>query len=207
MCNSGVGLTPVVDDKIYHFGVCGVINGLAVMRDEETQSLWDHISGECFEGSMAGKRLDFWPVFMTNVSAELTNHPDTMLLKSNYRSLAQLAFSKVLHNRKKIDGYNPIPPMFRKSMNGAVDPRRPESEQGFGIIVGDEGKYYPLASLPKGGEIADEWLGRTLQIKRSALDGVPFATWADDGEAPMQLLTRWYGFSFTYPDCVIFDGE
>jgi hypothetical protein len=29
--------------------------------------------------------------------------------------------------------------------------------------------------------------------------------WADTGEQPMQLLSRWYGFSFTYAGCEIYE--
>ena len=89
-CNSGVGLTPVVDGKVHSFGVVGLANGLAVMRDEETESLWDHITGECFEGPLTGKILDFWPVSITTVAAEGANHTETILLKSGHRSIRSI---------------------------------------------------------------------------------------------------------------------
>ena len=204
MCNSGVGLTPIVDDKTHWFGVCGIANGLAVMRDEETLSLWDHITGEAFEGPMAGRRLDFWPVFMTTVTAVLQKHPDIKLLPSDYRSLGK-SFSGMMH-RKKIEARGRMPRFFRKSMSRDVDPRLEAHAQGLGVIVGEEGKYYPMSAIPKGGRIEDDWLERTLQVERNQLDGVLFARWLDSGEVPMQLLTRWYGFSFTYPGCAIY-GE
>jgi len=40
------------------------------MRDEETESLWDHITGECFDGPLIGERLAFWGVEMTTVEAD-----------------------------------------------------------------------------------------------------------------------------------------
>ena len=36
-------------------------------------------------------------------------------------------------------------------------------------------------------------------------DGVPVATW-DDGSCPVQLFSRWYGFSLTFPQCDIFNA-
>jgi len=181
-------------------------NGLAVMRDEETESLWDHITGECFDGPLTEQRLDFWHVSLTNVTAELTKHPDTILLKSGYRSVKSsvmkvLTGTKLNHNSKGTI----LAPHFRKSMHKEIDSRLPEGEQGLGLMDDlDHGKFYPVKSIPKGGEIEDEWLGRKLRIERNALDGVPFATWVDTNEAPMQLLSRWYGFSFTYPSCEIY---
>ncbi len=177
------------------------------MRDEETGSVWDHITGECFQGPLAGERLDFWHVSLTNVAAELTSHPETILLKSDYRSLKSLVMKLV----SKRLGYNRkgtiLAPRFRKSMHKAIDPRLPEGEQGLGLVDGTEqGKFYPVKMIPKGGEVIDEWLGHKVRINRNALDGVPFATWLETGEQPMQLLSRWYGFSFTYPDCEIYKG-
>ena len=100
-----------------------------------------------------------------------------------------------------------LAPHFRKSMSKEIDPRLPEGEQGLGLMDDlEHGKFYPVRLIPEGGAIEDEWLGRQLRIERNALDGVPFAAWVDTGEAPMQLLSRWYGFSFTYPDCEIYSS-
>lgn len=177
------------------------------MRDEETQSLWDHITGECFEGSLTGNQLSFWPVYLTTVLAERTQHPETILLQSNHRSLQSLFLDKVLirqgviHKEKTI-----LAPNFRRSMSGEIDARLPEHEQGLGIMSEqNEGKFYPMKVIPKTGIIEDKWQGRKLVIERNALDGVPFARWVDADEPPMQLLTRWYGFSFTYPNCEIYE--
>ena len=97
-----------------------------------------------------------------------------------------------------------LAPHFRASMSGPIDNRLPEGEQGLGVMTDDHhAKFYPLRSLGAG-PVADDWLGRTLTITLGEVDGIPSARWADDGKAPMQLLTRWYGFAFTYPDCEIY---
>lgn len=191
---------------MHWFGVPGLANGLAVIRDEETESLWDHITGECFDGPLEGQRLEFWYVSLTNVAAELAAHPDTILLKSAHTSLKSAFMKGVLSKRLSYSNEKTVlAPHFRKSMSQEIDPRLPEGEQGLGLMDDlAHGKFYPVKLIPKGGAIEDEWLERPLRIERNALDGVPFATWVDTGEAPMQLLSRWYGFSFTYPDCEIF---
>lgn len=178
------------------------------MRDEETESLWDHITGECFDGRLAGQRLNFWPVSLTNVAAELASHPDTILLKSGYKSLASLFMKGVLSNRLSYAQEGTmLAPHFRKTMSTAIDARLPEGEQGLGLVDGlNHAKFYPVQLIPKGGAIEDEWLGRPVRIERNPLDGVPAAVWRDTGEIPMQLLARWYGFSFTYPSCEIYVG-
>ncbi|VAW32339.1 hypothetical protein MNBD_CHLOROFLEXI01-1062, partial [hydrothermal vent metagenome] len=154
----------------------------------------------------------FWHVALTNVEAELAHNPNAILLKSNYRSLIKMLMalaSKWLSggrstiNREK----TVLPPRFRGSMSKKIDARLPEGEQGLGVTDGRNiGKFYPMRLLPKGQVVADVWRGRTLLIERGAIDGVPSAKWADGGE-PMQLLSRWYGFSFTYPGCDIYERE
>ena len=202
-----------MNDKVHWFGVPGIANGLAVMRDEQSNSLWDHITGECFEGPLEGERLQFWHVALTTVEAELDRNPNAILLRSGYRSLFKslmnlihttLTGGKSLINRErsKLGGH------FRGSMSKAIDGRLPEDEQGLGIIdEQDNGKFYPMRHLPKGQIVTDLWNGRTVLIERGAIDGVPSATWADGSEPPMQLLSRWYGFSFTYPNCDIYERD
>ncbi len=191
---------------MHHFGVCGLANGLAVMRDEESESLWDHITGECFDGPLDGQQLEFWPVQLSNVTAEVSRHPETLLLKSNYRS-PKSAVMGLLSRRIKVGAEGTmLAPHFRSSMSSDIDPRLPEGAQGLGLITDtNEGKFYPSSAIPKGEAIEDVWLGRPVRIDHDALDGSLSATWTDTGELPMQLMSRWYGFSFTYPGCAIYE--
>ena len=78
---------------------------------------------------------------------------------------------------------------------------------GLGVIVGKRAKYYPMDQIPRGENITDHWGKRIMAIDRSGKDGIPHAAWKDIGETPMQLLSRWYGFAFTYPNCEIYECE
>ncbi len=37
MCNTGVGLTPLVDGKVHHFEFRGVYDGVSILGDRETE--------------------------------------------------------------------------------------------------------------------------------------------------------------------------
>ena len=89
-----------------------------------------------------------------------------------------------------------LPPSFRGTM-GKPDARQPEMEIGLGVVTDGVRRFYPKRSIGEG--IDDEIGGRSLQI-RIGEDAVPVAIW-DNGSRPLQLFTRWYGFSYTYPDC------
>ncbi len=176
------------------------------MRDEETLSLWDHITGECFDGPLSGQRLAFWGTQLTLVAAALAEYPDIILLKSDYKSFGSFVMKNVVHRSVNINANGThLPPGFRNSMSGEIDGRLPYGTQGLGVMDDlNAGKFYPLDAIPQGGTIEDEWLGRPLQVSRGAVDGVLSAVWTDTNEAPMQLTSRWYGFAFTFPDCEIY---
>ena len=190
--------------RVHHFGAIGIINGLAVLADRESGTHWDHITGEAFAGPLAGYRLDAWPVRMTTVRAARWEYPDLIVHASENHGLlaciAQRLYPRFI--------YSPVwlPPPFYASMSRQIDPRLPRLTQGFGVIAGGKARYYPISVIPMEG-LEDAWGARILHIARGALDGVPQARWKDTGEFPMQLLSRWYGFSFTYPYCEIYEPE
>jgi hypothetical protein len=191
-----------VKDKVYHFGPIGLTNGLAVLADRETRTHWDHITGEAFAGPLAGYQLDVWPVHMTTVAAALIEAPDVTISFSNVRSsrrwLAQELYPRFIHSKGWLPGF------FYASLSEPIDPRLDKLAQGLGVVVGKKAKYYPMDRIPANG-IRDRWLSRVLCIERGVMDGVPRATWLGTGEEPMQLLSRWYGFSYTYPQCEIYE--
>lgn len=171
-----------------------------MLSDEQTWSSWDHITGEAFAGPLAGRRLDWWPVQLTTVGAARQERPQLRVLVSTHRSLVSTFLKATTGNR--IGGWSIIPPRFGKTMHQPPDPRLPKLTQGLGVIDGDRACFYPVSALLDG-PVEDRWDDRTLVVVKRELDGVPRATWKDGGEPPMQLLSRWYGFSFTWPDCTV----
>ena len=190
-----------MNNRIHHFGAIGLTNGLAVLADRETRTHWDHITGEAISGPLVGSNLEVWPFHMTTVATALAEHPNITVSQSTYssfrRNLAQILYPKFIHGKVWLPGF------FYVSMSEPVDPRLDRLTQGLGVIVGNKAKYYPMQRSPLNG-LQDHWLGRILSVQRGTIDGVPRAHWQDTNEEPMQLLSRWYGFSFTYPHCEIY---
>jgi len=141
---------------------------------------------------------------MTTVAAALLECPDITVSPSNQRGfrkyLAQRLYPHFINDKVWLPGF------FYASMNELIDPRMEKLTQGLGVIVDKKAKFYPINRIPLIG-LQDHWLGRILYVQRGAIDGVPRAKWKDTNEEPMQLLSRWYGFSFTYPNCEIFDHQ
>jgi hypothetical protein len=192
-----------VNGKVHHFRPFGLLNGLVILIDKETHSLWDHITGRAIDGPLMGYQLDVWPVQMTTVKAVLARYPETKVLISKYPSiqkwLAERLYPRFIH----VQVYMPF--FFRWTMQDEPDARLPELTQGIGIVLDGKAKYYPLSAIPLNG-LEDRWLNRTLNIVCGKIDGSPRAFWRETGTQPMQLLTRWYGFSYTYPGCEIYES-
>ncbi len=52
-----------------------------VMQDEETESLWSHLTGEALDGLMADQILELLPAVQTTWGEWVAEHPDTRLLR------------------------------------------------------------------------------------------------------------------------------
>jgi len=191
-----------VNNKIHYFGVIGLTDGLSILADRETRTHWNHITGEAVSGPLAGGQLEVWPFHMTTVAAALLEIPDITISLSKYRGLqkklAQRLYPNFIHGEVWLPGF------FYASMEEPVDPRLDRLTQGLGVIAGKKAKFFPMNRIPPNG-LQDNWQGRMLRVERGQIDDVPRARWQDTNEEPMQLLSRWYGFSFTYPACEIYN--
>ena len=180
------------------------MNGLVLLSDDETRSYWDHITGECVHGELRGAKFENWGVEVTTVEAALKRDAQIELSISKPPLLARLALPLM---KRVVRGKGFMPPFFHATMQ-EKDRRRPRQESGLGVVVGARARFYPRGSVAGG--VTDDWAGRPLRVWIDDVDGIPKAEWAsgaESGERPFQLFTRWYGFSFTYPGCEIFEAR
>jgi len=57
LCHTGIAWDPVVDGRRLHFRLAGINNGNALLRDEETKSVWQQSTGEALYGPLKGRHL------------------------------------------------------------------------------------------------------------------------------------------------------
>jgi hypothetical protein len=185
-----------VDGKVLQMSAGGLYDGLVLLFDEETKTYWNHITGEALHGPMAGKQLPMWGIEMTTVNDVQERYPGLLLLRSKLGLTGRLMSFMA---RTFMDGK--FPPRFRGTM-GHADPRLAEMTMGLGIVTDATKRFYPLDRIRDG--IEDKIDRHTVRISLDKGAGVPFAM-REDGIRPIQLFTRWYGFSYTYPGCDIFE--
>jgi Protein of unknown function (DUF3179) len=61
LCHTGLVWSRVVDGKTLHFRLAGINNGNALLRDEETSSIWQQSTGEAIFGPLKGLQLELVP--------------------------------------------------------------------------------------------------------------------------------------------------
>lgn len=202
MCHSGVGLTPTVEGRVHHFSAGGLYDGLVLLIDDETRTYWDHITGRARYGPNRGATLETWPLAYTTVAAQRETGRPLRVAVPPRRGVSAWMFGRL--GRKNVGTRGRLPPGFRATM-GPPDPRRPGMDQGLGVVHGDAARFYPTSEVAgaEGQAVEDDWQGATLRVALGAVDRVPAATWRD-GSRPMQMFTRWYGFSASFPGCGVF---
>ena len=50
-------MDPRVQGKVLHFQCAGIYRGTAIHVDDDTGTLWDHMTGTALHGSLRGARL------------------------------------------------------------------------------------------------------------------------------------------------------
>jgi Protein of unknown function (DUF3179) len=58
LCHTGLVWDPVVDGRTLHFRLAGINNGNALMRDEQTSSIWQQSTGQAIFGPLKGRHLN-----------------------------------------------------------------------------------------------------------------------------------------------------
>ena len=73
-----------VDGRVLNFHLAGINNQNFIMRDEETGSWWQQVSGKAIQGPLKGKQLA--PVYNDEVSFAIwrAENPSTRVLKPDF---------------------------------------------------------------------------------------------------------------------------
>jgi Protein of unknown function (DUF3179) len=221
-----------VDGELHTFEFAGLFNGISLLRDYETRSLWHHISGKALYGDMLGAQLQIFNVLQMTVDQALEWNPDL-----------EVAISDRPIRRR--DRWEPLKAMVRglsERFLGTMSPRderRDDMEIGAGTWTDGDAQFFPMTRVEEEGGFAfSELDGRAVLVFIDPLSRTLFAqyteatsaAWDDDvlrlnngrhvqsaalyegderlkTERPMQVFTRWYGFALSFPGTRVYgDG-
>lgn len=189
VCNSGTSLAPAINGTMHHFNYVGLYDGLAVIQDSETKTLWNHITGEALYGPLVGRTLgNMSNLLQMTVSQALEMDPATQVAISDRTYFAggrELGTAPGLSPRPWAPD-NPnaqLGPNFVRSL-GEEDTRRPRMDLGLGIWTAKTRRYYPTARIRENGDaLIDEVDGRKVLIYIDTETSIPAALFADAKKA------------------------
>lgn len=195
-------MTPIVQGRRLTFATYGLYQGLSLLADFETQSYWDHITGECLKGTYLGEQMESGPLLHTRAELVLKENPET-----------QIAISKLSWRRDRMARIMRFAvkrnwlPSFLKKQFERTDERLDPLEMGLGIWRGKHAKFYPERIL-EAGEIKETWQGIELVVRIHPDSKIPVAeTVGEMNREILQVHSLWYGFSATFPQAEIHKGE
>ncbi|MDT8369980.1 MAG: DUF3179 domain-containing (seleno)protein [Longimicrobiales bacterium] len=237
VCNSGVRMTPSVDGEIRWFSEHGLYDGLFLMRDRESGTFWDHLTGEAVYGPEVGTRLEVAPLRQTRVRQLIAEDSDAMIALSDRGGLRS-------DDQMKTEGLlRGVRGRLNRFFAGTIeeeDTRRPTMDLGLGVWGGERAVYFPYdVVVTTDNAILTEYDGRgilvyldpTAQALTAIFTDADGVRWEDDVlhlsdgsrieegvvydaageraevERPLQVFTRWYGFSLTFDDVAIHGEE
>jgi len=149
----------VVDGQVLTFRLMGVNNQNFVMRDEQTGTWWQQVTGEALVGPLAGKRLV--PLRFDEVSYAIwrSEHPGTLVLEPVAGKADQYA-----PDDWDEDMDFPLPEQL-------APPGEWEARLlVVGVVADDIAKAYPMDALREQTPVAD-WVGDTPVLIALAADG------------------------------------
>lgn len=143
-----------VDNRKLTFHLSGINNQNFLMRDEETGTWWQQISGEAILGPLKGRRLQ--AVFHDEISFSTwrREHPQGRVLRPDE------TFASLYAGADWEEEIARLPVVTPKSDEEPLPPR----ELIIGIALDNTAKAYPLAELQKQPAVLDTLGGTPLVI-------------------------------------------
>jgi hypothetical protein len=175
----GAALTLIVSGKLWR-------NSL-IMMDEQSGSLWSHITGRCLEGAHLGTQLEVVPSVQTTWADWKTAHPHTRVLEKP-GVIRSSRYQRYFDDPDRAG-------MFRTFWLQDVMP-------GKALVHGLVDGPYALAirdeDLPPGSERTFDLAGEGVRVARAADGGV--RAYAADGRELQVHTAFWFAWSTFYPN-------
>ncbi len=186
-CNTGMVFNPTLDGRTLHFERRGAFDGLMLIYDHETESYWQHITGDAFFGASAGRRLDqIAPTRHMRADEALSADANTRVLM-HVLTPEQNKFARAMERMRA------TPETMNDTIAATIavpqeDTRRPRFELGLGIWDEWGSLYVPLLALHNNSNVlTTRQDGRGLVVYQHEDALAPTAVYAETTSA------RWSG--------------
>jgi hypothetical protein len=215
VCNTAARFTPTVRGTRTTFDTVGVYDGMMVIADAATGTLWNHITGEALYGPAVGTTLG--PpgnVLHLTIQQLLARAPQARVAISNrvyfaagrrHGTLEGISVLGRAHARP--DPRSGLSHVFAATL-GSEDTRRPRMDLGLGIWSEASRRYYPRDRIREKGEaLIDRIDGRTLLVYLDPITSTPVALFVNATRARMDGALVRLDDGSTVRDGVVYDSR
>jgi hypothetical protein len=178
-----------VDGRALRFRLFGINNQNFIMRDEETGTWWQQVSGEAIHGPLEGRRLA--PVHHDEISFRVfrAERPTGRVLKPDAAYASEYADWNWEKQMKKVPTVRP---------KGREDPLEPRAVV-VGVRIGEAARAYPFPLLIRQSPVVDRLGGepivlvvgddrKSIRVFTAALDGRTLSFSRRVGVRPLRLF-------------------
>lgn len=215
VCNTATRFTPTVRGTPTTFDTVGVYDGMMVIQDAATGTLWNHMTGEALYGPAVGTSLGLpGNVLHLTIQQLLARAPQARVAISNrvyfaggrrHGTLEGISLLGRAHARP--DGRTGLSPVFAATI-GSEDTRRPRMDLGLGIWSEASRRYYPRDRIrEKGDAVIDRLDGRTLLVYLDPVTSTPAALFVNATRARMDGKVVRLDDGWTVRDGVVYDSR
>ncbi len=183
---------------MHHFDNVGLYDGLFVMQDQETRTLWNHITGEALYGPLVGRTLGpMGNLLQVSVEQALVREPmmPVAISDSPYSVNGQL-FGREgpiaggrggrSAGRRRLDDPNASLRVGFIETLGVEDTRLERMELGLGVVTENTVRFYPMSVIRERGPIVDALDGRSVLIFIDQSTFTPAALFVDASSATLE---------------------
>lgn len=180
-----------MDGRVLNFRLAGINNQNFIMRDEETGTWWQQVTGEAVLGPLKGERLRAVPHDELTFATWKQERPGGRVLRLDERIAAQGKYAPA--NWEEQVAKAPV-----VTPAGQDEPFAPR-EIVIGIEAGGASKAYPLAALQKQSPVIDTLGGvpliiivgddgQSVRAFETSFDGGKVELFVKPGSRPLRLL-------------------
>jgi hypothetical protein len=137
-----------VNGRQLHFHLAGINNQNFIMRDEETGSWWQQVTGEAIQGPLKGQKLR--PIFHDELTFGLWKRekPEGRVLRPNEQTAQAGKYAPANWEERMTQ----VPVATSAALDKTLEPRT----LVIGLTINGASKAYPLDALVKQSLIIDE---------------------------------------------------
>ena len=131
VCNTGIRYDSRVNGKPILFDFYGLYNGVVIMCDRDTQSVWLQVEGKAVKGPMTGSELKPGALLDTTWGQWKRRHPDTLVMSPDNE------YKKFYRDKSYVEprGYDRFPmPFFERSLT-RIDKRLPMFDKVLAVTL------------------------------------------------------------------------